>query len=141
MTGVGLIIIGSTVNAIYREFMYFLSVDSFTPASCLVLIGFLIFAVALVGIYGTLRGEAVIIGVFGALLGLICVMQLGTGIVGYRLTESLEANLRDSMNNTIWSYPYDKYAAESMDSLQENMACCGMDSPRDWNEVNTTITQ
>uniref|UniRef100_A0A0K8T852 Uncharacterized protein n=4 Tax=Lygus hesperus TaxID=30085 RepID=A0A0K8T852_LYGHE len=135
LTGIALIIIGSTINAIYYEFIFFLRVDYITPATCLVIIGFFIFAVACVGLYGTLKSEALVIGAFGGLLGLVCVLQLGAGVACHFLTGHLVHNLRVTMNETVWIYPYNEYAAERMDAVQENLACCGMYSPKDWHQV------
>ncbi|KAF6210215.1 hypothetical protein GE061_013318 [Apolygus lucorum] len=135
LTGIALIIIGSTINEFYYEFMFFLRVDSVTPTTYLVFIGFLIFAVACVGLYGTLKSKAIVIGAFGGLLGLVCLLQLGAGVACHFLTGHLIDNLRTTMNETVWVYPYNDYAAQRMDAVQETLACCGMFSPKDWHQV------
>jgi hypothetical protein len=50
-----LIVIGSTINAIYSEFAYFLQARLFSPTALLVFIGFTIFAVAGLGFIGAVR--------------------------------------------------------------------------------------
>ncbi|BES94596.1 Tetraspanin family [Nesidiocoris tenuis] len=135
LTGISLVIIGSTINAIYGEFSYFLQIVYFTPATCLVAVGLLIFATSCLGIYGTINQKPCLIASFGAILGLLCVLQLGAGISGNLMTEDLMVNLKHTINSTMYSYPYDKDAGERMDRLQASLFCCGMDSPKDWHKV------
>lgn len=137
LTGVGLIVIGSTVNTIYYEFNYFLQMGYVTPATGLVFIGFIIFGVACLGLIGTLKMNPTFIGAFGGCLGAICVLLLGAAVCCYVVTDTMVGRLRVAMNETMYAYPWDEVAAERFDAIQENFGCCGMYNAMDWRDVRS----
>ncbi|XP_074029918.1 tetraspanin-7 isoform X2 [Leptinotarsa decemlineata] len=81
----------------------------------------------------TVKGQPVLLYVYGAFLAIVFVLEFGAGIsiFAYRskLTEGFDKGLTQAMMN----YRNDSaHLAEDFDLMQETLQCCGNEKPTDW---------
>ncbi|XP_014277335.1 CD63 antigen [Halyomorpha halys] len=132
ITGMSLIIIGTTINSIYEEFSTFLATVFFSPATLLVSVGFTIFGVACLGCLGAIKESSFLIMTFGTLLGMISILQLCAGLSNNILMSTIDVEIVHNLNKTLFSYTKNKESQIVFDNLQQELHCCGMSGPRDW---------
>lgn len=133
LTGIVLIIIGTTTNTVYNELV--LGSHNFSPATLLVVIGFILFGVSIFGVIGALKESVCIINLFGVLMSLVFVLEVGASVFGYMMKYQIHGALRKSLNQTMNNYYYSAEDKQWIDTLQTQLACCGMSSAKDWTHV------
>ncbi|XP_047113848.1 CD63 antigen-like [Schistocerca piceifrons] len=144
ITGILLIMVGTTIYAIHNDYINFLEDKYLTPATLLIAVGIIIFIVAFFGCCGAVRESTCMVMVFAVLLGIIFILELSASIASYVLRDGLVDMLVGSINSTMHDYPKDVYMAQTVDYLQQTMQCCGLASPKDWagilTEGDNTVT-
>ncbi|KAK9508338.1 hypothetical protein O3M35_005924 [Rhynocoris fuscipes] len=61
LTGLSLVVIGTTINEVFVEFSYFLENEYFAPAVFLYSVGLVVFAISIIGVVGALKENSCII--------------------------------------------------------------------------------
>ncbi|GLG96329.1 Tetraspanin [Gryllus bimaculatus] len=135
MTGVLVITVGISINAIYRDYVAFLDHRFIPPTTLLVVTGFIIFVVAFFGCFGAIRESTCMIMVFSVLLGVIFVLEFSAAIAAYMLHDGLTNMLFEKMNATMYDYYSDINAQTTVDFMQQELQCCGITNASDWNNI------
>ncbi|XP_073983460.1 23 kDa integral membrane protein-like [Rhodnius prolixus] len=136
LTGLSLVIIGSTINAVFTDFSFFLDTKYFTPAIFLYSIGFVVFGVSIIGLIGALKENTWFITTYGILLGVIFILQVATGMSTNILLKSpIYEQLEKQLASVFSEYYTNEQNKEHFDALQQSVGCCGVTGPNDWNKL------
>ncbi|XP_014240113.1 23 kDa integral membrane protein-like [Cimex lectularius] len=136
LSGLSFIILGASINAIYSDYSYFLHMKYFSPSVLLTSIGFAIFVVAFLGMFGAIKESPLFILIFGFSLGIIFILQVSAGLTNNFLMKDVEKELNFSINKTMHLYPTNNKSAINMDILQQSFQCCGLKAPADWYTID-----
>ncbi|KAK7586177.1 hypothetical protein V9T40_004053 [Parthenolecanium corni] len=134
-TGVILISVGSTVKNIYNDYATFLENRFFSPSIAIIAVGCLVFVVAVFGCYGAVKLSVAAISVYCLLLATIFTMEVVVSVIAYVMGDQIKYAISRTFNQTIQDYKYDPVAANAIDSLQNELYCCGIEGPDDWAAV------
>jgi len=131
--GIALIVVGAVVQG--KDFTQFLNNKYVTAPTILIAVGVIIFVLAFLGCYGSVRENHCMVMTFGVLLFIIFVVEIAGGITAYVNRSELENVLRDNMNSTFQQNKPDfkKLWAE----MESKWECCGFEGPNDYE--NATI--
>ncbi|XP_075220016.1 CD63 antigen-like [Lycorma delicatula] len=136
VTGLCVIIVGTAINSLYAEYAKFLESQLFfSPSAVLVVVGCIIFTIAFLGCFGALRESTCMVTMFSTLLAFIFVIELAVGLSGYFMQDEVKEILVSSINETMHEYRNDPVAQKTIDSLQQELHCCGIQSPEDWEGI------
>lgn len=137
LTGIILISVGSSVNSIYEEYAEFLESRLFSPSLMIIAVGIVMFGIAIFGVYGAIKLSVAAIMIYSMLLLGVFIIEMTAGLIGYILEDEIEDILNDTLNQTMTLYPTDNIAAAAIDSLQNNLMCCGINGPMDWVKITS----
>lgn len=121
MIGFLLISIGSTIKAIYGDFEEFMEVHYFSPAILAIVIGVVIFFVALLGCAGAIKESTCLINLFGFFLSLLLIMEISAAIAAYAMRGQIESSIRIKMSNSLYDYNNDEYDRQIWDFTQQRV--------------------
>lgn len=132
ITGISLVIIGTTIDEIFVEFSHFLGNIYFSPASLLTTVGLITFGISCFGCVGAVKESVFMIMTFGLLLGVTSFLQLVAGISNYLIMGEISKEIESSINKTMVTYGSVGPSMFLMDNLQQELHCCGIHGPKDW---------
>jgi len=135
LTAFLLLAVGSTISTIFDDFSIFMDDHFFTPASLMIVISVCLMIVAVTGCIGAIKESTLLVNIFGLLLFVVFAMELTAAILAYIMHGQVEMMLIRTMNESFMMYKDQKYVANSIDFLQANLECCGIDSPDDWSRI------
>ncbi|XP_019881817.1 CD63 antigen-like [Aethina tumida] len=139
MIGFLLISIGTTIEAIYRDFEVFMESHFFSPAALCVAIGVIIFFVALFGCLGALKESTCLVNTFAYCLIVILILEISASIAAYAMRNDLKGYLRSNMNDSLDVYIISAEDKEGWDNMQKTLSCCGIESSQDFTRKNISI--
>jgi len=132
ISGILIIAIGTTIHTIFNHFDSFLGDRFFTPAYLLIAIGCIVFVVAFFGCCGAVRESTCMIMIFAVLLAIVFLLELSAGLAVFLLRDGLEEYLVSRVNTSMQYYSSDPEIARTIDFMQRELACCGLEDYRDW---------
>ncbi|XP_039292109.1 CD63 antigen [Nilaparvata lugens] len=139
ITGLCIVIVGTSINEFYADYAHFLEDRFFSPSVWLVALGMIIFFIAFLGCLGALKESTCLVTVFTIILGLIFCVEFFVGVSGYIMQKKLAGMLVHSMNETMHDYKTDANARITIDRLQNELQCCGIIRPADWEGVLSPV--
>lgn len=104
ITGIILISVGATVQAVFHDYTHFLTDQFFSVPSFLIAIGIIIFIVAFFGCCGAVRENYCMILTFAILMVIVFILEMSAGIAGYVLRNDTVALVRQELNATMQQY-------------------------------------
>ncbi|XP_040490225.1 leukocyte antigen CD37 isoform X1 [Ursus maritimus] len=120
---------------------------SFMPlqiwSKALAISGILTMGLALLGCVGALKELRCLLGLYFGILLLLFATQITLGILISTQRMRLERRVKDIVMETIQNYrsrPEESAAEESWDYVQFQLRCCGWNSPRDWFNIPSLIS-
>merc|ERR1712243_265180 len=96
LSGLFLIVTGGVVQGAYSQYLDFLGDQFFSTPVFLVIVGCIIFFVAVFGCCGAIKENHCMTLTFSVLLGVIFLMEIGAGIAAYRLKSEVKHLLRQT---------------------------------------------
>lgn len=132
ITGILIIGLGTSIQAIYNHFDTFLEDRFFSPANLLIAVGCIVFVVAFFGCCGAARESTCMIMIFAVLLAIVFLLELSAGLAGYILKDGLKEYLVSRVNVSMQYYSTDPQIARTIDFMQEKLQCCGLEDYHDW---------
>ncbi|EFA09586.1 CD63 antigen [Tribolium castaneum] len=135
MIGFLLISIGSTIKAIYGDFEQFMEVHYFSPSILAIVIGVVIFFVAIFGCVGAIKESTCLINLFGFFLSILLIMEISAAIAAYAMRSQIETSIRLKMTESFSNYENDDYDRNIWDFTQQRLFCCGIDGASDWSPI------
>ncbi|XP_018574177.1 tetraspanin-7-like [Anoplophora glabripennis] len=137
ISGIAILAIGIWMEVELYKYMEMSTEFSGTAPYVLIGIGSLIIFIGSFACCCTVKGQPVLLYVYGAFLAIVFVMELGAGvsIFAYRtkLTEGFDKGLTQAMIN----YRNDTaHLATDFDLIQGTLHCCGNHKSSDWLDLN-----
>ncbi|XP_055331035.1 CD63 antigen-like [Paramacrobiotus metropolitanus] len=143
--GLGLIIAGAIAQTKYKEYFHLMDSEnvSITAPVLLIIVGVIIFLISFLGCCGAARESYWMLITFSCLMGLIFVMQIAGGIAGFVQKGKVEDWIKKGMKHDIEVY-LNKTNPDSnllVDTLQEELHCCGSEVFTDWGAYKDPTTK
>nr|AXV45346.1 CD63 [Lateolabrax japonicus] len=133
LCGLALIVVGILVQmALHNTFMIRDASASGAPI-VLIGIGVVIFFIAFFGCCGAWKENYCMVTTFAVLISLVIIVEIAAAIAGYVFRNKLSAVVQDSLTEMIQKYNNGTADFKrSVDQLQEDLKCCGVNSSSDW---------
>ncbi|EFA04407.1 tetraspanin-7 [Tribolium castaneum] len=133
ISGIAILAIGIWMEVELYKYMEMSTEFSGTAPYVLIGTGSLIILIGSLACCCTVKGQPVLLYVYGAFLAIVFVLELGAGIsiFAYRnkLNEGFDKGLAQAMAN----YRNDStHIVADFDFMQETLHCCGNHGPEDW---------
>ncbi|CAN9515466.1 unnamed protein product [Ophioblennius macclurei] len=137
LCGLALIVVGILVQvSLHNSFMIKDASASGAPI-ILIGVGVVIFFIAFFGCCGAWKENYCMVTTFAIFLSIIILVEIGAAIAGYIFRNKLSAIVNDSLTDMIENYnTSSKEFRASVDKLQEDLHCCGVNSSADWREFS-----
>lgn len=136
LSGLALIIIGSYIKSKYGDYLSYGEESSkFTSVSVfIIIVGIIVFVIGFLGCCGAIKENYCMITTFAVLLGIIFILEIVAGALGFAYRKKVEAEVGKSLEDAV-----DKYfnsdqpgAKELLDWAQQKFECCGRNSSSEY---------
>ncbi|XP_017075776.1 tetraspanin-6 [Drosophila eugracilis] len=134
LTAILLIMVGTTIQAVFGDFSLFLDGHFSSPPALLIAIGFILIAVATLGAYGAVKESVMVINLYGVCLFLVFILEVSAAIAAFVMQSQVREMLTRTMRNALAEYESDPYVTAGVDFMQSGLQCCGVNEPEDWKE-------
>ncbi|KAH8333859.1 CD63 antigen [Drosophila kikkawai] len=132
LTAILLIMVGTTIQAIFGDFSLFIDGHFSSPPALLIAIGFILIAVATLGAYGAVKESVMVINLYGVCLFLVFILEVSAAIAAFVMQSQVRGMLMRTMHQALAEYESDPYVAAGVDFMQSGLECCGVNQPEDW---------
>ncbi|XP_073823204.1 tetraspanin 29Fb [Musca autumnalis] len=132
ITAVLLVMVGSTIQAIFGDFRQFVDDHFLSPPALLIAIGFILLFVATLGAYGAIKESVMLINLYGVCLFMVFILEVSASIAAFVMQGQVREMLVRTMNESLANYESNEYIRAGVDFMQGGLECCGVDGPRDW---------
>lgn len=141
LCGAALIVVGILAQiSIHKTVMVHDPVASGAPI-VIIGVGVVIFFIAFFGCCGAWKENYCMVTTFAVLLTLIIIVEVAAAIAGYIFRRNLKVIVHDSLNDIIEKYSNGtEEFRHTVDELQENLQCCGVNSSADWDHFKPDMT-
>ncbi|XP_051281257.1 CD63 antigen [Dicentrarchus labrax] len=133
LCGLALIVVGVLVQVgLHKTFTIKDAAASGVPI-LIIIVGVVIFFISFFGCCGAWKENYCMITTFAIFLSLIIIVEIAAAIAGYVFRNKLSGVVQDSLTDMIMHY--ENGTAEfkdTVDKLQEELKCCGVNSSSDW---------
>ncbi|XP_029995179.1 CD63 antigen [Sphaeramia orbicularis] len=137
LCGLALIVVGILVQiALHKSFTIRDPSASGAPI-VIIVVGVVIFFITFFGCCGAWKENYCMVTTFAILLSLIILVEIAAAIAGYIYRGKLNNVVQDSLADMITNYNTSSAEfRETVDKLQEDLHCCGINSSLDWRHFN-----
>jgi len=129
LSGLALIIIGSIIKAKYGDYLsYGEDGSKFASVSVfIIIVGVIIFVIGFLGCCGSIRENYCMITTFAVLLGIIFILEIVAGALGFAYRKKVEDHISKSLDDAVSKYFNEDQpgAKELLDWAQQEFECCG----------------
>lgn len=129
LSGLALIIIGSIIKAKYGDYLsYGEGGSKFASVSVfIIIVGVIIFVIGFLGCCGAIRDSYCMITTFAVLLGIIFILEIVAGALGFAYRKKVEDHIKKSLDQAVNKYFNEDQpgAKEMLDWAQQEFECCG----------------
>jgi len=138
LAGIILIGFGAYAQIAAKDYLNFLGDNYVNTPIFIIILGGVIFAIALFGCCGAWKENRCLIYTYGTILFFILIAQIAAGIAAFALRGPLESEITKNMEKGQLNYGVQGYegVTTTWDLVQINLHCCGVNSFADW--VNVT---
>lgn len=137
--GVLVISTGAAVRSVYSDFTAFVDEQFYSPACMFIVVGVITVAIATFGFIGTIRESSLLINIYCGLLSVVFLLEVTATLVGVHHRHEVNGFLRQSLNSSLQRYPWNSHIQKSVDFMQIELGCCGVDSYQDWEDVFAVV--
>ncbi|XP_017057373.1 tetraspanin-6 [Drosophila ficusphila] len=134
LTAILLIMVGTTIQAIFGDFSVFIDGHFSSPPALLIAIGFILIAVAMLGAYGAVKESVMLINLYGVCLFLVFILEVSAAIAAFVMQSQVRGMLMRTMHEALAQYDHDPYVKAGVDLMQSGLECCGVTEPEDWKD-------
>jgi len=137
IAGMALIGFGAWAQIAAKDYLNFLGNNYVNTPIFIIILGGVIFAIALFGCCGAWKESKCLIYTYGSVLVIILIAQVAAAIAAFALQGALKAEITKNMQNGLENYNKPGYegVTTTWDIVQENLHCCGVDKYQDWFNV------
>ncbi|XP_048872610.1 CD63 antigen [Brienomyrus brachyistius] len=132
LCGLAVIIVGIVVQVTMNNTIVMKNASGSAAPIVLIVVGFVIFFVSFFGCCGAWKENHCMVTTFAVFLSIIILAEIGIAIAGYVFRGKLNDILDDQLKDLIIKYNSSKEIRKTMDSLQTDLKCCGLNSSSDW---------
>ncbi|XP_064455722.1 tetraspanin-6-like [Ornithodoros turicata] len=97
--------------------------------------GIIVLLVSIVACVGTVKGQSVLLYIFGVILVGVFLLEMTAGVMGYMYIRQVKEGIQKGMNSSISHYGSGGMADENVDFVQKSLKCCGLLNFKDWEQV------
>lgn len=135
LCGLALIVVGIVVQISLHNSVMINDASASGAPIILIGVGVVIFFIAFFGCCGAWKENYCMVTMFAILLSLVILVEIAAAIAGYIYRNKVTAIVHDSLTDMIENYNNSsKEFRASVDKLQEDLKCCGVNSSSDWRE-------
>ncbi|XP_041654858.1 CD63 antigen [Cheilinus undulatus] len=135
LCGLALIIVGILVQVALHRSIAIKDASASGAPIVVIGVGVVIFFIAFFGCCGAWKENQCMITMFAILLSLLIIVQIAAAIAGYIFRNKLSTIVQDSLVDMIPKYNSSSQFKETVDKLQEDLKCCGVNSSTDWKNI------
>ncbi|XP_037926490.1 tetraspanin-11-like [Hermetia illucens] len=136
LSGIVLIIVAGIVIADMRYFSGLKNDEVRTGAIIILVLGIVILAVALFGLYSVMKKSPRLLKIYGGLILIIFIAEIALVIAFFICKPFFVEKLSDHMHRMIDGN--NEEDLKTMDTIQRDLKCCGVESPADWIDQSPT---
>ncbi|XP_058026936.1 tetraspanin-36-like [Ahaetulla prasina] len=129
----GLLYVGAHILNAYKEYDPFLhNRDALLPPLIIIAVAVVMMVIGIVGCCATLRESKIGLGVFFVIILLIFTAEMAAFVLGFVYKGKIIAEFHDSMSKAFAAYDGKSEHSRSVDYLQQQLQCCGIQNYTDW---------
>jgi len=132
LSGLALIIVGGIISHNYGDYLSFADKKFATAATFIIIVGVIVFIIGFLGCCGAIKENYCMVTTFAVLLGIIFVLEVVAGILGFVYRGKVKKAATDALNRAVEKYPDEKGAKKMIDWAQQRFECCGNQGPTDY---------
>ncbi|KAM6983107.1 CD63 antigen [Tautogolabrus adspersus] len=132
LCGLALIVVGIMVQVAMHKTLMIKDASASGAPIVVIGIGVVIFFIAFFGCCGAWKENYCMVTTFAILLSLVIIVEIGAAIAGYVFRNKLSTIVQDSLVDMIPKYNSSSEFQKTVDKLQEDLKCCGVNSTSDW---------
>ncbi|XP_057717538.1 CD63 antigen [Corythoichthys intestinalis] len=135
LCGLALIVVGVLVQVSLHQTVMMKDASASGAPIVIIAIGVVIFFISFFGCCGAWKENYCMVTMFSILLSLVILVQIAAAIAGYIFRNKVSSVVQDSLADMIsrYSNSSEEFKA-SVDSLQKELKCCGMNGSSDWRD-------
>ncbi|XP_066995555.1 CD151 antigen isoform X2 [Anabrus simplex] len=95
--------------------------------------------VSFLGCIGAMKEVKCLLGLYALIVFIIFVIMLVGGILGYVFREKVNDKIDEKMESSMKLYGQKDYVTDSWDWVQKEFECCGVNSHKDWPDMQKTF--
>ncbi|KAK2897273.1 hypothetical protein Q8A73_013653 [Channa argus] len=134
LCGLALVVVGILVQVTLKKTLIIKDASTSGAPIVLIVVGVVIFFIAFFGCCGAWKENYCMITTFAIFLSVIIIVEIAAAIAGYIFRKKVNVVLQDSLKEMIASYQNSTEIKETMDYLQKEWHCCGLNSSTDWKD-------
>lgn len=135
LCGLALIVVGILVQVGLHRSLKIKDASASGVPIVIIGVGVVIFFIAFFGCCGAWKENYCMVTTFAVLLFLIILVEIAAAIAGYIFRNKLKDIVQDSLTDMISGYKNGTAEFKTtMDKLQEDFKCCGVNSSADWRD-------
>ncbi|KRT84860.1 Tetraspannin, partial [Oryctes borbonicus] len=139
-SGIVILAIGIYMRVSLYQYMALSTEFSGTASYVLIGTGAFIILIGSLACCCTVKGQPVLLYVYGAFLAIIFVLELGTGVSIYAYRDQFPQGIDEGLNKSMANYYYPNSTdAQIWDSMQRTLHCCGNHGYNDWINLNPSV--
>ncbi|XP_050420016.1 tetraspanin-9-like [Adelges cooleyi] len=137
ISSICIIAIALVITQKFYTWSSFIKPDLITAPQVLLVIGLVVFVIAIVGLCGVIRDSSCLLAFFSILLLIALIGELILSGAIFVMRGDVEQYAMNVMNQTIPKYNQtnQEVATQAWDILQSDGQCCGINKPDDWRVV------
>uniref|UniRef100_U3FVW1 Tetraspanin n=1 Tax=Micrurus fulvius TaxID=8637 RepID=U3FVW1_MICFL len=129
----GLLYVGAHVLNAYKEYDPFLqNRDALLPPIIIIAIAVVMLVIGIVGCCATLRESRIGLKVFLVIILLIFLAEMAAFVLGFVYKGKIIAEFHDTLLKALATYDGKSENSHSVDYLQQELQCCGVQNYTDW---------
>ncbi|XP_047451423.1 CD63 antigen [Mugil cephalus] len=133
LCGLALIVLGIMVQVSLHNTVVISNLSASGAPIVITVVGVVIFFIAFFGCCGAWKESYCMVTTFAILLSLIIIVEIAAAITGYIYRNKISTVVQDSLTEMITNYKNaTEEFRESLDTLQQSLKCCGVNSSADW---------
>ncbi|XP_004070924.1 CD63 antigen [Oryzias latipes] len=138
LCGLALVVVGIMVQVSLHNTLKIKDVSMSGIPIVIIAVGALIFFIAFFGCCGAWKEHYCMVTTFAVLLTLIIIIEIAAAIAGFVFRNKISPIVNEGLTKMIENYKNgtDDFKA-TVDQIQENLKCCGVNSSSDWSYLDS----